>query len=145
MKSTSTARWRNLVKGIFDTEKSRRRIVVTGSARLDYYRKGGDSLANRYRYFRLHPFSLREINASPSRNDVEALLRFGGIPEPFLLQDEREHRIWQRDRIARVEGQLVEAQVHRWHSLVPGEDLSAAGKRRTSCRSRRCCSCAPSG
>src|SRR4051794_6455876 len=37
------ARWRNLVKGIYDTEKSSRRIVVTGSARLDYYRKGGDS------------------------------------------------------------------------------------------------------
>ena len=45
------ARWRNLVKGIYDVEKSRRRIIVTGSARLDYYRKGGDSLANRYRYF----------------------------------------------------------------------------------------------
>jgi predicted AAA+ superfamily ATPase len=27
------ARWRNLVKGIYDTEKFRRRIVVTGSAR----------------------------------------------------------------------------------------------------------------
>src|SRR5216117_782429 len=39
------ARWRNLLKGIYDTEKSRRRILVTGSARLDYYRKGGDSLA----------------------------------------------------------------------------------------------------
>jgi uncharacterized protein len=43
------ARWRNLVKGIYDVEKSRRRIVVTGSARLDYYRKGGDSLAGRCR------------------------------------------------------------------------------------------------
>jgi len=96
------ARWRNLVKGIFDTEKSRRRIVVTGSARLDYYRKGGDSLANRYRYFRLHPFSLGELNANPTKGDVEALLRFGGFPEPFLLQDEREWRIWQRDRISRV-------------------------------------------
>ncbi len=96
------ARWRNLVKGIWDTEKSRRRILVTGSARLDYYRKGGDSLANRYRYFRLHPFSLSELGANPSKGDLEALLRFGGFPEPFLLQDEREHRIWQRDRIARV-------------------------------------------
>ncbi len=96
------ARWRNLVKGIYDTEKSRRRIVVTGSARLDYYRKGGDSLANRYRYFRLHPFSLRELSASPTKSDVAALLRFGGFPEPFLLQDEREHRIWQRDRVTRV-------------------------------------------
>ncbi len=96
------ARWRNLVKGIYDTEKSRRRIVVTGSARLDYYRKGGDSLTNRYRYFRLHPFSLREISASPTQNDVDALLRFGGFPEPFLQQDERALRIWQRDRVARV-------------------------------------------
>jgi predicted AAA+ superfamily ATPase len=96
------ARWRNLVKGIYDSEKSRRRILVTGSARLDYYRKGGDSLANRYRYFRLHPFSLMELERNPTRRDLDALLRFGGFPEPFLLQDEREHRIWQRDRIARV-------------------------------------------
>jgi hypothetical protein len=96
------ARWRNLVKGLYDTERSRRRIVVTGSARLDFYRKGGDSLANRYRYFRLHPFSLRELNRSPSQSDVEALLRFGGFPEPLLQQDEREHRIWQRDRVSRV-------------------------------------------
>ncbi len=96
------ARWRNLVKGLYDTERSRRRIVVTGSARLDYYRKGGDSLANRYRYFRLHPFSLRELGASPSRGDLGALLRFGGFPEPLLQQDERELRLWQRDRVARV-------------------------------------------
>jgi hypothetical protein len=96
------ARWRNLVRGLYHTEKVRRRIIVTGSARLDYYRRGGDSLAGRYRFLRLHPFSLRELNASPTRSDLEALLRFGGFPEPFLLQDEREHRIWQRDRVARV-------------------------------------------
>lgn len=96
------ARWRNLVKGIWDTEKSRRRILVTGSARLDYYRKGGDSLANRYRHFRLHPFSLREVGPRPAKSDLEALLRFGGFPEPLFRQDEREHRIWRRDRIARV-------------------------------------------
>jgi len=96
------ARWRGLVKGIYDTEKSRRRILVTGSARLDYYRKGGDSLAGRYRHFRLHPFSINELNSSATRSDLEVLLRFGGFPEPFLLQDEREWRIWQRDRVSRV-------------------------------------------
>ena len=96
------ARWRNLVKGIYDTEKSRRKILITGSARLDYYRKGGDSLAGRYRYFRLHPFSLRELNRAPSQSDLEALLKFGGFPEPFFSQNEAEHRIWHRDRIARV-------------------------------------------
>jgi predicted AAA+ superfamily ATPase len=93
------ARWRNLVKGIYDTEKSERRILVTGSARLDFYRKGGDSLANRYRYFRLHPLSLRELG---TRADLDALLKFGGFPEPLLEQDEVEHGIWQRDRISRV-------------------------------------------
>jgi len=96
------ARWRNLVKGIYDVEKSERRIVVTGSARLDYYRKGGDSLANRYRYLRLHPFSLRELALGSAKADLAALLRFGGFPEPLFRQNEREHRIWQRDRISRV-------------------------------------------
>ncbi|MGH7818759.1 MAG: ATP-binding protein, partial [Candidatus Binatia bacterium] len=96
------ARWRNLVKGIYDTQKSHRRIIVTGSARLDYYRKGGDSLVNRYRYFRLHPFSLRELNPKPARSDLDALLRFGGFPEPLFGQNEAEHRIWQRDRLSRV-------------------------------------------
>jgi predicted AAA+ superfamily ATPase len=96
------ARWRNLLKGIYDTERSRRRILVTGSARLDYYRKGGDSLAGRYRYFRLHPFSLGELHDPPRRADLDALLKFGGFPEPLFAQDEVEHRIWQRDRLSRV-------------------------------------------
>ena len=96
------ARWRNLLKGIYDTEKSFRRIVVTGSARLDFYRKGGDSLANRYRYFRLHPFSLRELDSKPRESHLDLLLRFGGFPEPLFGQDEAEHRIWRRDRLARV-------------------------------------------
>jgi hypothetical protein len=96
------ARWRNLIKGIYDTEKSQRRIIVTGSARLDYYRKGGDSLAGRYRYFRLHPFSLRELSSRPTRTDLAALLRFGGFPEPLFAQDETELRLWQRERLARV-------------------------------------------
>lgn len=96
------ARWRNLLKGIWDTEKSARRIVVTGSARLDHYRKGGDSLAGRYRYFRLHPLSLGELDRSGAVADLDRLLRFGGFPEPFVAADETEHRLWQRDRLSRV-------------------------------------------
>lgn len=96
------ARWRALVKGIYDTEKSWRKIIVTGSARLDYYRKGGDSLAGRYRYFRLHPFSLRELASEPGAPELDALLKFGGFPEPLFAQSETEHRVWQRERMARV-------------------------------------------
>jgi hypothetical protein len=95
-------RWRNLLKGIYDTEKTRRKILVTGSARLDYYRKGGDSLAGRYRYFRLHPLSLREVNSSPTPADLETLLAFGGFPEPYFARDAADHRIWHRDRLSRV-------------------------------------------
>lgn len=96
------ARWRNLIKGIYDVEKTERRILVTGSARLDYYRTGGDSLANRYRYFRLHPFSLRELGTRAGKTELDALLAFGGFPEPLFRQDETTHRIWQRDRLSRV-------------------------------------------
>ena len=38
------ANWRNLVKGYYDKNKSKISFLVTGSARLDIYRRGGDSL-----------------------------------------------------------------------------------------------------
>ena len=96
------AQWRNLVKGLFDKNKSSVSFVVTGSARLDYYRKGGDSLQGRYHYYRLHPFSVMECSASPNNALVEQLLRFGGFPEPFLKADDRFHRRWLREHSARV-------------------------------------------
>jgi predicted AAA+ superfamily ATPase len=96
------ARWRNLVKGLYDTNKSRVRFLVTGSARLDHYRKGGDSLQGRYYFMRLHPFSLRELSPKPTRKDVDRLLRFGGFPEPLFRADPDHHRLWQRQRLSRV-------------------------------------------
>lgn len=96
------ARWRNLVKGLYDTHKSAVSFLITGSARLDYYRKGGDSLHGRYHFYRLHPFSLREIDSSPRRAGLGDLLAFGGFPEPLLKGSERFHRRWQRERLQRV-------------------------------------------
>ena len=95
-------RWRNLVKGFYDTEGDRIAFLVTGSARLDHYRKGGDSLQGRYHHYRLHPFSLRELAATPSPSDLEALLKFGGFPEPLLAANARAWRRWQRERLSRV-------------------------------------------
>ena len=37
------AGWKSWVKGIYDVYKKRHDILVTGSARLDVYRRGGDS------------------------------------------------------------------------------------------------------
>jgi len=94
--------WRSLVKGFYDMNKSSTRFLITGSARLDHYRRGGDSLQGRYHYLRLHPFSLHEINASPTQSDLERLLQYGGFPEPFLRSSMRHWKRWQRERQSRV-------------------------------------------
>lgn len=94
--------WRNLVKGFYDKLRHRTAFIVTGSARLDHYRKGGDSLFGRFRYFRLHPFTLSEVNSTPSASDLEQLLHFGGFPEPLTKANERNLRLWQAERLERV-------------------------------------------
>lgn len=96
------ARWRNLVKGLYDTNRSERSFLITGSARLDYYSKGGDSLHGRYHYYRLHPFSLMELKIDPVMDDFKVLLKFGGFPEPCLKANETFWRRWQRERTHRV-------------------------------------------
>ncbi len=95
-------RWRNLMKGLYDKNRSSISFIVTGSARLDYYRKGGDSLQGRYHYYRLHPFSVMEWGRAADDALVEQLLRFGGFPEPFLRSETRFHRRWLREQSARV-------------------------------------------
>jgi predicted AAA+ superfamily ATPase len=94
--------WRNLVKGFYDTNKSSRRFLVTGSARLDHYRKGGDSLQGRYHYHRLHPLSLVELGRGAGAGELGQLLRFGGFPEPFLKAGDRHWKRWQREHLSRV-------------------------------------------
>lgn len=94
--------WRNLVKGLYDTNKSSKQFLITGSARLDYYRRGGDSLQGRYHYYRLHPFSLFELNAHPTRSDLEQLMQYGGFPEPFFKASSKLWKRWQKERITRV-------------------------------------------
>ncbi|HXH31704.1 MAG TPA: ATP-binding protein [Bacteriovoracaceae bacterium] len=94
--------WRRLMKGLYDKHGDTHQFIVTGSARLDHFRKGGDSLLGRYHYYRLHPLTLNEITNSPARSDVDALLKFGGFPEPYFNGSEKHWRRWQKERIARV-------------------------------------------
>lgn len=96
------ARWRNVVKGLYDKHHSSIAFIVTGSARLDSYRKGGDSLQGRYHYYRLHPFSLTEFDTAPDRESVEQLMAFGGFPEPLFRAEARFHRRWMREQSARL-------------------------------------------
>jgi predicted AAA+ superfamily ATPase len=109
-------RWKNWVKGEVDAHGRRVRFLITGSARLDIYRRGGDSLQGRYHAHRLHGFSIgellyprREIQAGSEldfphagdRETLSLLMRFGPFPEPFLKQDERSLRRWRRERMDR--------------------------------------------
>jgi len=96
-------RWKNWIKGIFDVSHETHSFLVTGSARLDVYRRGGDSLMGRYHYWRLHPFTLDEIpEGISSKQAFDRLMAFGGFPEPFLEADERFARRWRRERFDRV-------------------------------------------
>lgn len=90
-------RWRNLVKGLYDSHRGRLDILVTGSARLDLYRRGGDSLQGRYHHLRLLPFSLVESGAS-----VADLLALGPFPEPLLAGSATQARRWSREYRTRL-------------------------------------------
>lgn len=111
--------WKNYLKGQFDKHKADFNILVTGSARLDVCRRGGDSLMGRYYYYRLHPFSLAEFlemeneivpfkeiifakSGAEIREALAIILKFGGFPEPMLKQSEAGLRRWHNQRVERL-------------------------------------------
>lgn len=96
-------RWESWIKGVWDSRPTDQTYLVTGSARLDIYKKGGDSLMGRYHYWRLHPLSLDELPEGMSPEIAyKRLVMLGGFPEPFLAGDEREARRWRRERFNRI-------------------------------------------
>ncbi len=109
-------RWKQFLKGFFDTYADQLRIIVTGSSRMDIYRRGGDSLMGRYFLYRMHPFSVAEtltqnlpdekrIFRSPKKvgeANFDALWTHGGYPEPFLKRDMRFSRRWQSLRLEQL-------------------------------------------
>jgi uncharacterized protein len=102
--------WKPFLKGYFDRYHQKINILVTGSARLDIYQKGGDSLMGRYFLSRMHPLSVRELNNTSlpiteiqapvkiSPEQMEALLVFGGFPENYVKQSQQFSNNWQRLR-----------------------------------------------
>ena len=109
--------WKSRIKGEYDKLKARYKFLVTGSARLDVVRRGGDSLQGRYHYYRLHPFSLAEIlgrKASveifreipvadeSASEELASLLEYGGFPEPLFKQSAHHLRRWHNEKIERM-------------------------------------------
>ncbi len=108
-------RWKTFLKGFFDTLESETQIIATGSARMDIYKHGGDSMMGRYFAYRVHPFSVAELTNSSlpsedlirkptkiSDDDWMALLEYGGFPEPFTLRDSRFSRKWSSLRMEQL-------------------------------------------
>jgi predicted AAA+ superfamily ATPase len=110
-------KWKNLVKGIYDVHKNKYKILVTGSARLNVYRKSGDSLQGRYHYYTLHPFSLAELENISNhwqifeeiyfknqnyKSSLDVLYTYGGFPETMIAQDEKVLRRWQNEKLERL-------------------------------------------
>ncbi|MCL2044256.1 MAG: ATP-binding protein [Treponema sp.] len=79
--------WKTYIKGIYDTKPAALKILVTGSARLEYFRQTGESLSGRYFTHRLFPFSPGELAAAGAPPDIDRLISRGGFPEPFLAED----------------------------------------------------------
>jgi predicted AAA+ superfamily ATPase len=123
--------WRDILKGAYDGFGDEFRFLVTGSARLDFFRRAGDSLVGRYNLFHMFPLNLREIvgisqpicfleknipekifrrfeegisSSLPASAEqaLHELLRFGPFPEPFLRQSERFGRKWHQDYFSLV-------------------------------------------
>jgi predicted AAA+ superfamily ATPase len=109
--------WKRNLKGLYDTLSAPCDFLVTGSARLNVYRRGSDSLLGRYFHFRLHPFSLREMERDDvlgpdallktlfsraaergrqAERHLAALMEYGPFPEPLFEQDARAARLWRR-------------------------------------------------
>jgi uncharacterized protein len=107
------ADWKNTIKSIYDRDKERYKIIVSGSGRLDLYQKGGDSLAGRYFLLYLWPFTLAELcrknrqfndfianPAAISRCPENAgtiwkrLTRFSGFPDPYINENEQYYKVW---------------------------------------------------
>ena len=109
-------KWKSLLKGFFDVYGKGLPVIVTGSARLNVYKRGGDSLMGRYFPYRVHPFSVGEFARRESvdleslaqppvdvpQETLDALLRFGGYPEPLLNGSVRFCNRWRNGRIEKI-------------------------------------------
>jgi predicted AAA+ superfamily ATPase len=117
--------WKNILKDYFDKFEDDCRFIITGSARLDWFKKSGDSLAGRYFLFKLLPLTLSEVTGRKSpvvsenepaatfiekkishvkyaQDALEQLLNYSGFPEPFTKADPRFHRRWKQDMVDRL-------------------------------------------
>ena len=105
-------KWKDILKGFYDIYKNQFQFVITGSAKLETFRKSGDSLVGRYFHTRLFPLNLgdfakcdfqlpknpeellRHAADNKDRAELEDLLMLGGFPEPYFSSSESFWKRW---------------------------------------------------
>lgn len=118
-------KWKNILKEYFDTYENKINIIVTGSARLDMFRRSGDSLAGRYFLFKLNPLILPEalgknvnsilpedtpekfieksiVNKRYEQKTMEDILKFSSFPEPLLRGNSLFSKKWHENYFERI-------------------------------------------
>jgi len=114
-------KWKTFLKGFFDIYEKSARVFATGSAKMDVYKRGGDSMMGRYFPYRIHPLSTAELLATSipdeklivrppkelAASEWDALLKFGGFPEPFTTRQTRFLRKWRALRMEQLFSQDI--------------------------------------
>ncbi|MFH1728706.1 MAG: ATP-binding protein [Pseudomonadota bacterium] len=105
-------KWKTKLKGIYDKDKNKLSIIVTGSAKPDLYRKSSDSLLGRYIPYSLHPFTVSESDKPIGPDEIlkrkkinfpwKDLINLGGFPEPLLGGSENKAKRWSRLRLEKI-------------------------------------------
>ena len=121
--------WKNILKGYYDEWKDCIHFVITGSARLDYFRRSGDSLVGRYFLFKmnpLHPNDLtgvildrdstwlpNSLNTSFDESDesfrdaTDHLYNVSGFPEPVYVGTKEFYERWKNNHISLITSEDV--------------------------------------
>lgn len=123
--------WKNRLKGFYDEVGKEYNILVTGSAKLNLYHKGGDSLMGRYFPYSVYPISVNEILRPELRKnlieapqeikeaDYKSLFEFGGFPDPYIKSSQPFARQWTRTR----HNQLLREDIRNLTSIQDADQL----------------------
>lgn len=118
-------KWKNILKGIYDSSFEDYRFIITGSAKFNISRRAGDSLSGRYFTFHLLPLCASELvdahgcaqppkqsavefikqkidSEDNAEKEISLLLEYSGFPEPFTRQSKRFHAKWSQDYLDTV-------------------------------------------
>ncbi len=116
--------WKDILKGYYDEWKEFIEFIITGSARLDYFRRSGDSLVGRYFLFKMNPLHPNDLTGvtldrdtawtpniledpfhEPNQSFSEAtdhLYHLSGFPEPASVGTKEFYQRWKNNHISLI-------------------------------------------